>query len=42
MITLTCSVLLIGVIAYLLVRGGDDRLKEIEDRKKRIQWPVAN
>ena len=42
MIALSCSVLLIGLIAYLLVRGGDERLEEIEERKKQIQWPAAN
>ncbi|MDR5736168.1 hypothetical protein QCE47_28040 [Caballeronia sp. LZ025] len=40
--TVTSSVLLISFIAYRIVRVGDDRIEEIEQRKKQIHWPAAN
>ncbi|MDR5761922.1 hypothetical protein [Caballeronia sp. LZ035] len=41
--SLFCIGLLIcGLLAYLLVRGADERLADIEQRKNRIHWPAGN
>lgn len=37
---ITASIVLLALSAWLLVRGADPRLDEIEERRKAIQWPA--
>lgn len=42
MFLICIGLLICAAMAYLLVRGADERLADIEQRKNRIQWPAGN
>ncbi|MDR5821962.1 hypothetical protein [Caballeronia sp. LZ043] len=42
MLSICVGLLICGAMAYLLVRGADERLIDIEQRKNSIHWPAGN
>lgn len=42
MFSICVGLLICGAMAYLLVRGSDERLADIEQRKSRIHWPAGS